>query len=159
MPVKPEASHKAERDAALFEQFKVAFFEGFLWSGDETVKVDTAKLTELFERCFKSKDYPTLDELRETVSFLHRLLLKGGEEDSYRVYFRKDFDEVSDFFEENVEGSFKAGLDACRNQSPSSKPVPSVRAQKREEPLPDDPKELVQEAEEILKRIAQLKSE
>ena len=75
MPAKPEASHKAERDAASFEKFNATFFEGFLWSGDETVKVDTAKLIELFERCFKSKDYPTLNELRETVSFLHSLVL------------------------------------------------------------------------------------
>ena len=158
MPAKPEASHKAERDAALFEKFNVTFFERFLWSGDETVKVDTAKLIELFDRYFKSEDYPTVDELRETVSFIATFTDKGSTYD-HSVHYPQDFDEVSDFFEENLEGSFKAGLDACRNQSPSSKPVPSVRAQKREEPLPDDPKELVREAQEILKRIAQLKSE
>ena len=49
---------EAEKDAALFEKFKVSFFEEFRWSGNETVKVDTAKLTELFDRYFKSKDYP-----------------------------------------------------------------------------------------------------
>jgi len=159
MVKEPETSHKAERDAALFEKFNVTFFEEFLWSGDETVKVDEVKLTELFDRYFRSDDYPTLDELRETVSFLHRLLLKGGEENSYRVYFRKDFDEVSDFFEENLESSFKVGLDACRNQSRSSKPVPSVRAQKKEEPLPDEPKALKGDYREVQKRIDQLENE
>jgi len=159
MPAKPEASHKAERDAASFEKFNATFFEGFLWSGDETVKVDTAKLIELFDRYFKSEDYPTLDELRETVTFLHSLVLESGEESSYRVYFRTDFDEVSDFFEENLEGSFKAGLDACRNQSRSSKPAYSVRAQKEEEPLPDEPKALKRDYREVQKRIDQLENE
>jgi len=142
----------------LFEKFNATFFEGFRWSGDETVKVDTAKLTELFDRYFESEDYPTLDELRETVSFIATFTEEGVNYD-HSVDYPKDFDEVSDFFEENLESSFKAGLDACRNQSHSSTPVPSVRAQKREEPLPDEPKELVREAQEILKRIAQLKSE
>ncbi len=157
MPAKPEASHKAKRDAASFEKFNATFFEGFLWSGDETVKVDTAKLIELFDRYFKSEDYPTLDELRETVSFLHRLLLQGGEEDSYRVYFRKDFDEVSDFFEENLEGSFKVGLDACRNQSRSSKSAHSIQVQGKL--LPADPQKLVQEFQNQQERIDQLKRE
>jgi hypothetical protein len=159
MPAKAKGPTKAERDAALFEKFKTVLFEEFLWSSDETVKVDEVKLIELFERYFESKDYPTLDELRETVSFLHRLLLQGGEEASCRVYFRKDFDEVSDFFEENLEGSFKTGLDACRNQSRSSKPVPSVRALKKEEPLSDDPKALKQDYREVHKRIDQLETE
>lgn len=159
MPAKPEASHKAERDAASFEKFNATFFEGFLWSGDETVKVDTAKLTELFDRYFRSEDYPTLDELRETVSFLHSLVLESGEESSYRVYFRNDFDEVSDFFEENLEGSFKAGLDACRNQSRSSESAHSVRALKKEEPLPDEPRALKRDYREVHKRIDQLENE
>ncbi len=159
MPAKPEASHKAERDAASFEKFKVAFFEEFRWRDDKAAKVNEAKLIELFERYFKSKDYPTLDELRETVSFLHSLVLESGEEDSCRVYFRKDFDEVSDFFEENLEGSFKTGLDACRNQSRSSKPIPSVRALKKEEPLPDEPKALKRDYREVHKRIDQLEND
>ena len=58
MPEKPKASHKAERDAASFEKFKAVLFKEFLWSSDETVKVDEVKLIELFERYFKSKDYP-----------------------------------------------------------------------------------------------------
>jgi len=158
MPVKPEASDKAERDAALFEKFKVAFFEEFPWRDDKAVKVNEAKLTELFDRYFKSEDYPTLDELRETVSFIATFTDNGVNYD-HSVHYPKDFDEVSDFFEENLEGSFKAGLDACRNQSRSSKPAHSIKAQRKEKPLPDEPKELVREADEILKQIYQLKNE
>ncbi len=159
MSVKPEASRKAKRDAASFEKFKAVFFKEFLWSGDETVKVDTAKLIELFDRYFKSQDYPTLNELRETVSFLHSLVLESGEESSYRVYFDEDFEEVSEFFEESLETSFKAGLDACRKESRSSKPAYFSKAQAEQKPLPADPKKLVQEYPEVQKRIDQLKNE
>ena len=58
MPAKAKSPTKAEKDAASFEKFKAVLFEEFLWSGDETVKVDEVKLIELFERYFKSKDYP-----------------------------------------------------------------------------------------------------
>ncbi len=58
MPAKRKASRKAERDAASFEKFKAVLFKEFLWSSDETVKVDEVKLIELFERYFKSKDDP-----------------------------------------------------------------------------------------------------
>ena len=58
MPAKAKSTTKATRDAASFEKFKAALLEEFLWSGDETVKVDEVKLIELFERYFKSKDYP-----------------------------------------------------------------------------------------------------
>jgi len=156
MPEKPEASHKAERDAASFEKFNATFFEGFLWSGDETVKVDTAKLTELFDRYVSSKDYPTLDELRETVSFIATFTEEGVNYD-HSVHYPKDFDEVSDFFEENLEGSFKAGLDACRNQSRSSKSGPSIQVQGKL--LPADPQKLVQEFQNQQERIDQLKRE
>ena len=64
MPAKAKSPTKAERDAASFEKFNATFFEGFLWSGDETVKVDTAKLIELFDRYFESEDYPTLAACR-----------------------------------------------------------------------------------------------
>lgn len=147
----------AKTNTSPFEKFKVAFFEEFRWRDDKAVKVNEAKLTELFDRYFQSEDYPTLDELRETVSFLHRLLLQGGEEDSYPVYFRKDFDEVSDFFEENLESSFKAGLDACRNQSRSSKSAHSIQVQGKL--LPADPQKLVQEFQNQQERIDQLKRE
>jgi len=158
MPTKPEASHKAERDAALFEKFNATFFEEFLWSGDETVKVDTAKLIELFDRYFESEDYPTLDELRKTVSFIATFTEEGVNYDHF-VHYPKDFDEVSDFFEENLEGSFKAGLDACRNQSRSSKSAHFAKEQAEQKPLPADPKKLVQEYPEVQKRIDQLKNE
>jgi hypothetical protein len=148
----------AKANTSPFEKFNVTFFEEFLWSGDETVKVDEAKLTELFERYFKSKDYPTLEELRETGSFIATFTDKGVNYD-HSVHYPKDFDEVYDFFEENLEGSFKAGLDACRNQSRSSKPVPSVRALKKEEPLPDEPKALKRDYREVHKRIDQLENE
>ena len=58
MPAKAKSPTKAKRDAALFEKFKAALFEELRWSDDETVKVDEVKLIELFERYFKSKDYP-----------------------------------------------------------------------------------------------------
>ena len=58
MPAKAKSPTKAEKDAALFEKFKAVLFEEFLWGSDETVKVDEVKLIELFERYFKSKDYP-----------------------------------------------------------------------------------------------------
>ncbi len=158
MPAKAKSPTKAKRDAASFEEFKAVLFEEFLWSGDETVKVDEVKLIELFERYFKSKDYPTLEELRETVSFLATFTDKGVNYD-HSVHYPKDFDEVYDFFEENLEGSFKTGLDVCRNQSRSSKPAPSVRALKEEEPLPDEPQALKRDYREVHKRIDQLENE
>ncbi len=157
MPAKSKNIDKAEKEAASFEKFKAVFLEEFLWSGDKTVKVDEAKLAKLFERCFKAKNYPTLNELRETVSFLATFTDKGVKYE-HAVHYLRNFEEVADFFEENLEGSFKAGLDAFRKESRSSKPAHSIKAQKKEKPLPDDRKELPREYQTIQKRIAQLKN-
>jgi len=157
MPAKSKARGKGKKDAASFEKFKAVFFEEFLWRNDGAVKVDEVKLIELFERCFESKDYPTLNKLRKTVSFLASFTDKGVKYE-HSVHYHRDFCEVSDFFEENLEGSFKAGLDACRKQSHLSKPNHSIRAQEKEKPLPDEPQELVWEADEILKQIYQLRN-
>jgi len=144
MPAKSKASDKAKRDAASFEKFKAVFFEEFLWRNDGAVKVDEAKLIELFDLYFKSKDYPTLDELRSAFSFLLRLFVK--EEDLY-VRFPERFDQVADVFEENVERSFKAGLDVSREKSQSTE---------KETPLPDEPEELVRECQELQQKIREL---
>jgi len=147
MSVKPEASHKAERDAASFEKFKAVFFEEFLWRNDGAVKVDEAKLIELFDRYFKSENYPTLDELRSAFSFLLRLFVE--EEDLY-VRFPKRFDQIADVFEENVEKSLKAGLDVSREKSQSTE---------KEKPPPDEPEELVRECQELQQKIRELQKE
>ncbi|MDA2931172.1 hypothetical protein MYX84_14715 [Acidobacteria bacterium AH-259-O06] len=144
-----------------FRRFKTLFFEEFLWRDDEAAEIDGAKLEELFNQYFQSGKYPTLDELRSTVRCVELVW-----DDSLKKYLERyvrypqDFDEVTDFFEENLEGACKLALDKCRQQSQSSKRALSVKAQEEEKPLPaDDPKELVQEYTELQQKIRELQSE
>ena len=106
------ASYYIPEAISRFNKFRTIFFEEFYSRDDGGVQIDGAKLAKLFKRYFKSGQYPSLDELRETASSLPNV-------------FPQAVGQAPGVLE-NLERSFKTALDACKRSSKVKKVPPEV---------------------------------
>jgi len=155
MAKKSKASDKA-KDDALFEKFKEKFYTLFLSVDYEPtehgypfdyeprekrylVDIDERKLRKLFDNHLRRSDYPSLNELRELITFNER-----GE----RLRFGTDsHPQLRDRFDDDLEESFQKSLELSRFDVGQTKPRMTEEDQtssvRKQEPLAVEKPEFV----------------
>ena len=129
--MKPEASRKAERDAALFEKFKENFWRDFqCWEFDfesierYDVNLDESELRQIRDKYLNREDYPSLNELKKIIIF------KNAED---RLRWGTDVTTYADEFDFDLQRGFKKALELARFDLGQVKPKIYEEAQQAED--------------------------